>query len=61
MVLVEEAHPPSELDERVAARARLEQAERELEDAGEDPSAGVSHRETSAALGGVPPNRLSAA
>src|SRR5581483_6889644 len=35
MVLVEEAHPPSELDEG-SLRARLEQAERELEDAGED-------------------------
>ncbi|HEY3946302.1 MAG TPA: ATP synthase F1 subunit epsilon [Solirubrobacteraceae bacterium] len=35
MVLVEEAHPPSELDEG-SLRARLEQAERELEDADED-------------------------
>ena len=35
MVLVEEAHPPSQLDEG-SLRARLEQAERELEDAGED-------------------------
>lgn len=35
MVLVEEAHPPSELDEG-SLRARLEEAERELEDAGED-------------------------
>ncbi len=35
MVLVEEAHPPSELDEG-SLRARLEQVERELEDAGED-------------------------
>ena len=35
MVLVEEAHSPSELDEG-SLRARLEQAERELEAAGED-------------------------
>jgi F-type H+-transporting ATPase subunit epsilon len=35
MVLVEEAHPPSELDEG-SLRGRLEEAERELEDAGED-------------------------
>ena len=35
MVLVEEAHPPSELDQGLL-RERLEQAERELEAAGED-------------------------
>ena len=35
MVLVEEAHPPSELDQAML-RERLERAERELEDAGED-------------------------
>ena len=35
MVLVEEAHPPAELDEG-SLRARLEEAERELERAGED-------------------------
>jgi F-type H+-transporting ATPase subunit epsilon len=35
MVLVEEAHPPSELDQGLL-RERLSQAERELQDAGED-------------------------
>jgi F-type H+-transporting ATPase subunit epsilon len=35
MVLVEEAHPPSELDQGLL-RERLEEAERELEAAGED-------------------------
>ena len=35
MLLVEEAHPPSELD-RALIQERLEQAERELQDAGED-------------------------
>jgi F-type H+-transporting ATPase subunit epsilon len=35
MVLVEEAHPPSELDQGLL-RTRLAQAERELEEAGED-------------------------
>jgi F-type H+-transporting ATPase subunit epsilon len=35
MLLVEEAHSPSELDEGLL-RGRLEQAQRELEDAGED-------------------------
>jgi F-type H+-transporting ATPase subunit epsilon len=35
MVLVEEAHPPSELDQGLL-RERLQQAERELEAAGED-------------------------
>jgi F-type H+-transporting ATPase subunit epsilon len=35
MLLVEEAHPPSELDQ-TRLRERLEQAERELQDAGED-------------------------
>jgi F-type H+-transporting ATPase subunit epsilon len=35
MVLVEEAHPPSELDQGLL-RERLEQAERELEAEGED-------------------------
>ena len=35
MVLVEEAHPPSELDQGLL-RERLEQAERELAEAGED-------------------------
>lgn len=35
MVLVEEAHPPSELDQ-AALRERLQQAERTLEEAGDD-------------------------
>jgi F-type H+-transporting ATPase subunit epsilon len=35
MLLVEEAHPPSELD-RSQIQERLDQAERELEQAGED-------------------------
>jgi F-type H+-transporting ATPase subunit epsilon len=35
MLLVEEAHAPSELDQGLL-RERLEQAERELQDAGED-------------------------
>jgi F-type H+-transporting ATPase subunit epsilon len=35
MLLVEEAHPPSELD-RSRIQERLDQAERELEQAGED-------------------------
>jgi F-type H+-transporting ATPase subunit epsilon len=35
MVLVEEAHPPSELDQ-AALRERLEQAQRTLEEAGDD-------------------------
>jgi F-type H+-transporting ATPase subunit epsilon len=35
MLLVEEAHSPSELDQGLL-RERLEQAERELQDAGED-------------------------
>ena len=35
MLLVEEAHPPSELD-RSQLQERLNQAERELEEAGED-------------------------
>ena len=35
MILVEEAHPPKELDTS-DLRERLERAERELEDAGED-------------------------
>jgi F-type H+-transporting ATPase subunit epsilon len=35
MLLVEEAHPPSELDQGLL-RERLQQAERELEAAGED-------------------------
>jgi F-type H+-transporting ATPase subunit epsilon len=35
MLLVEEAHPPSELD-RGQLQQRLDQAERELQDAGED-------------------------
>jgi F-type H+-transporting ATPase subunit epsilon len=35
MLLVEEAHSPSELDQ-ASLRERLEQAERELQDAGED-------------------------
>ena len=35
MLLVEEAHPPSELDQR-SLQERLDRAERELQDAGED-------------------------
>ncbi len=35
MLLVEEAHPPSELDQAML-RERLQQAERQLEEAGED-------------------------
>jgi F-type H+-transporting ATPase subunit epsilon len=35
MLLVEEAHPPSELD-RAQLQERLDQAERELEEAGDD-------------------------
>jgi F-type H+-transporting ATPase subunit epsilon len=35
MLLVEEAHPPSDLD-RAQLQERLDQAERELEEAGED-------------------------
>ena len=35
MLLVEEAHPPSELDQGLL-RERLQQAERQLRDAGED-------------------------
>jgi F-type H+-transporting ATPase subunit epsilon len=35
MLLVEEAHPPSELDQGTL-RERLQQAERQLEEAGED-------------------------